>query len=43
MKFMTVVSELGTIPPSAVPNWLQSPLKLKAWLYMEMNNNHDNC
>jgi len=31
-----VIPELGTVSPPAVPNWLQSPLKPRAWLYMEV-------
>ena len=30
------IPELGTVSPPAVPNWLQSPLKPRARLYMEV-------
>ena len=36
------IPELGTVSPPAVPNWLQSPLKPRAWLCMEVASNHDN-
>ena len=30
------IPELGTVSPLAVPNWLQSPLKPRAWLCMKV-------
>jgi len=33
--------ELGTMSPSAVPNWLQSSLKPRAQLYMEVASDCD--
>jgi len=31
----------GTVSPPAVPNWLQSPLKPRAQLYMEVASDCD--
>jgi len=35
------IPELGTMSLPAVPNWLQSPLKPRAWLCIEMASSHD--
>ena len=35
------IPELGTVSPPAVPNWLQSPLKPRAWLCMEVASSCD--
>jgi len=34
-----VISKLSTILPPAVPNWLQSSLEPRAWLYMQVAGN----
>jgi len=35
------IPELGTVSPPAVPNWLQSPLKARTHLYMEVVTDRD--
>jgi len=41
-QVLVVIPKLGTTLPPAVPNWLQSPLKPRAQLCMEVATGRDN-
>jgi len=36
-----MIPEFGITLPPSIPNWLTSPLKPRAWLYMEVAGDHD--
>ena len=38
---MSAISRSGTVSLPIVPDWLQSPLKPRAWLYMEVASDHN--
>ena len=42
-QVLNVIPRYGTVSPPAVPSWLQSPLKPRAWLYMEVVTDCNDC
>jgi len=40
-QVLEMIPEFGTILPLSIPNWLTSPLKPRAQLYMEVASDHN--